>query len=103
MEPKSYWLRMDVFRPRNQEAVHSYIDPLANGWEVLKCDILEDAKTEITKKLRALVRSPDGSVKEVIRTFGRTYTLTMRSPSRAIMKGFRIPERSVAPVAEVQP
>lgn len=78
------------------ERVASWFRPFVpEAWgPAIKADVQEDVNTGDEGAMRALFRLPDGSLKEAVRRRQRsrgTVTITTRSPSAAILKGFRLP------------
>jgi len=89
---KNTWCGAHCDTEADKKRARSWFSPLADDCDVLKIDVLDDPETCRTTKIRILARLPDGRLEEMVRTFGgKTYTLTCKPPSRAILRGFKVP------------
>lgn len=82
MAAKSYWTPVACDSEGNKRAISSWFSPLCNGMEPIKADILCDIETDREKKIRVLMRQPDGTERLAIRSKrkgGFTITLERRS------------------------
>ncbi len=67
----------------------SWFQPLlpADWGDPLKAEVLTDDETDREKKMRALFRRSDGTLKEANRTLGgRNVRVTFRNASRALLR-----------------
>lgn len=79
---KSYWQGMVCDGPRSHEAIKSWLSPMCDDMIPLKAEILCDVVTDKEKKLRVLMQNKDGKKLWAIRTFGKTFSITLK-PAKA--------------------
>lgn len=84
MAGKSYWSPVVCSTDRDREAVRSWFQGMADGLiGPSKASLLARVEDDRELKIAALFTKPDGTPKEMVRTTGRNFTITIRSPTSA--------------------
>lgn len=65
----SEWVKMSVDTDKGRENCKSWFAPLCDDMEPIEAQMLVDIETDRTKKLKVLMREPDGSETTVIRSW----------------------------------
>ena len=80
--PRSIWEGVSCHTDRDRDAIRSWFNGLADGMNgPLKANILTRTSDDRSLKIRALFETADGRQKEIVRTMGKRFTITIREPT----------------------
>lgn len=84
MAAKTYWQGVVCDTDRDREAIRAWFAGMADGLiGPIKASILCRIADDRELKIAALFTKPDGTPVELVRTKGRTFTITIKAPSKA--------------------
>lgn len=84
MAAKSYWSPVACSTDRDRENIRSWFQGMADGWTgPTKASLLARVADDREIKIAAIFTKPDGTPKELVRTVGSRFTITVRAPTVA--------------------
>ena len=81
-DPKTIWEGVSIHSEKSQVALRSWFCGLvADNDEPVKASILTRISDDRSLKIRALFKSQDGTLREMTRTLGNKFSVTIKPPT----------------------